>query len=105
MAKAKKTVATKAAPRKAGARKAGRRVAAAPARPTVPSARGLAPEAVSGLARQLSEITRTLRDQQRAIEHLVALHEAAAADSTLAAEPNDTVGAIPRISLVPPRAA
>jgi hypothetical protein len=97
MAKPNKTASKKPAPRKQAKR--------VPAARASGAAKGLSPAAVDGLARQLSEVTRTLREQQRAIEHLIALHEVAAHDATLPAEPNSTVGSIPRISLVPPRAA
>ena len=61
---------------------------------------------VNTLAAQISEITRTLRGQQAAIEELIALHHglrAAAPGGTVVAD--DTVGAIPRIAPLPTRAA
>ena len=82
------------------------------ARPRKPAARGNpAPQAslagsVNALAVQVSEITRTLRAQQAAIEELIALHHglrAAAPGGTVVAD--DTVGSIPRITPLPTRAA
>ena len=88
MAKAKKPAAkTKAVSGKKAAR---------PARP----ARG---SEFGALTRQLLEITATVRRLQEAVEQLIALHQGI--EPGRPAEPNSTVGSIPHITLVPPRAA
>ena len=82
MPKAKKTVARKK-PASKGAKRAGK-----------PNVYAL-----------LDDMARTIRSQHQLIERLVALHEVSASAAGHPSEPNDTVGSIPRISLVPTRAA
>jgi hypothetical protein len=94
MAKAKQTSAAKKSTRPTKA----------PAKATRAAAEPLA-QSINALADQVSEITRTLRGQQAAIEELIALHHGlrAAANGTVVAD--DTVGSIPRIPPLPNRAA
>ena len=99
MAQSKKT-ATKAA----RSRKAPRAPGATPTRARARQAQdGAGAFDAAGLAKQLAKITATLRGQQRAIEELIALHQGI--EPGRPSEPDGTVGAIPRIALVPPRAA
>lgn len=93
-----------AKPKKTAARKSGRKTARRATSVKSAAAPGKR-RSDGGLSALVSEVLRTLRGQQEAIERLVALHETARQDAELPAEPNNTVGAIPNISLMPGRAA